>query len=758
MFARIRNTYWLVAMAVLFACKPCLAQISIPVGHEPVFSATNSISGRTFVTNYEDTTVSVIDRTTLTVVGTVPVGKQPIAVAVNSVTNKAYVTNCDNDGTCSSLGSLAVIDGATLAVRQVQVGIIPADVAVNSVTNTIYVVNECGNDSSCSSGSVTVINGNTLATRTVSVATYGGRIAVNSVTNQIWVLHECFDCFGIATVIDGATLSTRTVRVGVQPADLAIDPTTDKTIVANACGNDTNCGGPGTATVIDGATLAAQTVTVGYDPLHVAIDPVRGIAYLATNDDGVNVLPESTLGTFSVSICTSQTLPGYMAMSPVTNQLYIPCYSVYGSGAGAVTILDGSTFAAQTYTFGEYMRQASVDQTNNTVYVVDSYSNVVWFFDGFPAPAAQFVPVTPCRLVDTRDTHSPVLAGTSQSFALPDLGGCHVPANATAYSLNVTVVPHAPLGYLTIWPTGEDQPVVSTLNSPDGRVKANAAIVPAGAGGAVSVYATNTTDVILDIDGYFSAPGQNTLAFYPLEPCRVIDTRGSQGALGGPYLHAQRERDFPVRQSGCIPSNVSISAYSMNFTVVPHQSGQPLGYLSVWPEGESQPVVSTLNNPTATVVANAAVVPAGSGGGIATYAYNDTDLIVDINGYFAEPDSSGLSFYPAAPCRVYDSRNNNGQPFSGRRTVDVATSVCVPGSSQNVQAYIFNATVVPNGSLGYLTLWPDGQSQPVASTLNAYDGYITSNMAMVPTTNGDIDAYASGMTHLILDISGYFAP
>jgi len=55
-------------------------------------------------------------------------------------------------------------------------------------------------------------------------------------------------------------------------------------------------------------------------------------------------------------------------------------------------------------------------------------------------------------------------------------------------------------------------------------------------------------------------------------------------------------------------------------------------------------------------------------------------------------------------------------------------------------------------------LWPDGEKQPTVSTLNAYDGYITSNMAVVPTNNGSIDAYAAALTQLILDISAYFAP
>ena len=81
------------------------------------------------------------------------------------------------------------------------------------------------------------------------------------------------------------------------------------------------------------------------------------------------------------------------------------------------------------------------------------------------------------------------------------------------------------------------------------------------------------------------------------------------------------------------------------------------------------------------------------------------------------------------------------------------------GPPATAQAYVFNATVVPLVSLGYLALWPDGQQQPVVSTLNAIDGAITSNMAIVPTTNGKIDAFANhGLTQLLLDISSYFAP
>jgi hypothetical protein len=63
-----------------------------------------------------------------------------------------------------------------------------------------------------------------------------------------------------------------------------------------------------------------------------------------------------------------------------------------------------------------------------------------------------------------------------------------------------------------------------------------------------------------------------------------------------------------------------------------------------------------------------------------------------------------------------------------------------------------------SGVLGFITLWPNGAVQPTVSTLNAIDGAVTSNMAIVSTTNGSINVFASNPTHLVLDIFSYFAP
>ena len=211
-----------------------------------------------------------------------------------------------------------------------------------------------------------------------------------------------------------------------------------------------------------------------------------------------------------------------------------------------------------------------------------------------------------------------------RSFPVPQ-SACGIPPCAAAYSLNATVVPQGSLGYLTLWPAGQSQPFVSTLNSPTGAVIANAAIVPAGNGG-VSVYVTNTSDVILDINGYFAPPGgTGALSFYTATPCRVADTRNTQ-SLGG-----NQSRSFNVVASGCgIPA--SAQAFSLNATVVPPGS---LAYLTLWPAGAAQPFVSTLNALDGSVTANAAMVPANGSGAVSAFVTNLTDLILDINGYFA---------------------------------------------------------------------------------------------------------------------------
>jgi hypothetical protein len=134
----------------------------------------------------------------------------------------------------------------------------------------------------------------------------------------------------------------------------------------------------------------------------------------------------------------------------------------------------------------------------------------------------QYYPLTPCRVVDTRNT-SPSQGGygpglkNGESKQFPVQGNCLVPVGAKAVTMNVTVTKPATTilygGYLTLWPTGGTKPLVSTLNWPTGTgALANGAIVPLAdqtlEPNDLSVFAyvaskTAKVEVILDVTGYF---------------------------------------------------------------------------------------------------------------------------------------------------------------------------------------------------------------------------------------------------------------
>ncbi len=444
------------------------------------------------------------------------------------------------------------------------------------------------------------------------------------------------------------------------------------------------------------------------------------------------------------------------------------------SGATSYDVYFGTTSAPPLVgnTANTYYAPGTLNQTSTYYWrvvaknAVGSTTSSTWSFTtGVPAVGLRFVPVTPCRAVDTRGADGPFTGPTmpgdsSRSFAIPQ-SGCGIPATALAYSLNVTVLPEGYLGFLTLWPTGQPQAGVSTLNSWQGIVVANAAIVPAGAGGAVSVYVSNPSDVILDINGYFdTSSGPGSYAFYPATPCRAVDTRGAVGQFTGPSMFGGQTRDFPIPLSGCsIPATAQ--AYAMNFTVVPPGY---LGFLSTWPTGVAQPNVSTLNSWTGKVVANAAIVPGGTNESISVYVSNPTDVIMDVNGYFGAPaGGSALSFYPVTPCRAVDTRFASELLGGPEMLAETTRSFPIPAGGCNIPsnaaAYSLNVTVVPDGYLGYLAAWPAGSAQPGASTLNSWDGSVVANAAIVPTgTDGAVSVYVTNPTNVIVDINGYFAP
>jgi parallel beta-helix repeat protein len=125
-----------------------------------------------------------------------------------------------------------------------------------------------------------------------------------------------------------------------------------------------------------------------------------------------------------------------------------------------------------------------------------------------PITGMSFYTVTPCRLVDTRNTNSPIggpalAAGGQRTFALT--GRCGVPMSARSLSFNVTVTAATAAGDLQLFAGGTPIPGTPTIDYRAGQTRANNAMVTLGGAGNLAVQcdqASGSVQVILDVNGY----------------------------------------------------------------------------------------------------------------------------------------------------------------------------------------------------------------------------------------------------------------
>ncbi len=131
---------------------------------------------------------------------------------------------------------------------------------------------------------------------------------------------------------------------------------------------------------------------------------------------------------------------------------------------------------------------------------------------GSSQPTA-LVPITPCRLLDTRPGDDNVGAratpfGPNETFAVAvhgTNGECTIPATATGVSMNVTVLNGTAGSFLTVFPADVAVPRASSLNWGPGQPPTpNAVTSPLSAGGMLGIFnLAGTVDVIADVVGYY---------------------------------------------------------------------------------------------------------------------------------------------------------------------------------------------------------------------------------------------------------------
>ena len=201
--------------------------------------------------------------------------------------------------------------------------------------------------------------------------------------------------------------------------------------------------------------------------------------------------------------------------------------------------------------------------------------------------------------------------------------------------------------------------------------------------------------------------GSAALVFVAMTPCRIMDTRagmGFTGAFGPPSIGAGLPvRTIPVLSNPTCSIPSVAQAYSFNVTLAP--PGGVL-YLTLYPATSgsqpSPPNASTVNDPLGTVVANAAIVPAGTdgNGSVDAYASSATDLIIDINGYYAPPDFNGN-------LALGDGALANNTGLGNTAMGDSALAANTTGylnTATGAQALELNVNGANNTAVGYLAL------------------------------------------------------
>jgi|GEM_PF-1676790 len=380
--------------------------------------------------------------------------------------------------------------------------------------------------------------------------------------------------------------------------------------------------------------------------------------------------------------------------------------------------------------------------------------NVVKSFTFSPAVPVAYNSLTPVRLLDTRSAGGPLGPGRSRNLTVTGLAP-RAPAGATAVVINVTVTGTTAASFLTAYPNGNARPLASNLNWTSGRTVANLVEVPVGTGGAVTFYnQAGSTNVVADLEGYFSAPSGTAGQQVGLTPARITDTRPGSGlANAGMTLGAGSTLDVQVTGAGAVPT-IGVLAAILNVTAT--RTTAP-GFLTVWPTGVARPTASNLNWKAGQTVPNRVIVPVGSGGKVTIYnSSGSTDVIVDVSGYFTTGTASGALFIPQAPRRIADTRGHATLGPGGTFTLAVGGSFGVPTTAT---AVILNVTVTNTTRPGFLTVYPSTSSRPATSDLNWAAELTVPNLVVATLgTTGSISFYnASGSTDVIVDLVGYFS-
>lgn len=368
---------------------------------------------------------------------------------------------------------------------------------------------------------------------------------------------------------------------------------------------------------------------------------------------GVAGVPMSGAGAVQVTVTALS--PGSTGTVQLSADLATPkggTALAYGSLSGNISNTAIVTLASD----GKIQVEAS--STVNLLVDVQGYYTSGTTTDG------GYAPVTPARLVDTRNgmgvsQTAPLTSGSSTTITVAGKGG--VPADATAVFVNFTVTNNTNGGLLTPYSSDLPRPTTS-LNFEGGVSTALGTTVDLSPSGQMTVYMTDAgaaLDLVVDVFGYFS--GSSTTGAFTPATARVA-TNVSLPASSVTEVHVGGVAGVPPAGSG-------VFAVAANLQVT--QTGTATGYIRAWSATDDEPSTSSImleHQPS--TVSNFLTVELGKDGGInlRNVSTDDVTATVDVQGWYSvietDANSSTDSWLSSLP-RGYTDNQDVLTSFNG---------------------------------------------------------------------------------------------
>jgi hypothetical protein len=255
--------------------------------------------------------------------------------------------------------------------------------------------------------------------------------------------------------------------------------------------------------------------------------------------------------------------------------------------------------------------------------------------------AGGLVTVPGARIADTRSglgvAKAQLKSGDTTTVQVTGTAG--VPKGASAVVVNLIAINTSTVnGFLTPYAAGTTRPK-NSLNYGSGNVPTSiTAQVPLSADGKMTVYnQSSTVDLVVDVQGYFTAAG-NTGAMFTPGTGRLYDTRtGSNTIIGNGETRSIQAAGGHTPAAGS-----GITAVVITLTAL--HAANSSGGATVWAEGAARPGTTSINFTPNSIRSNTITVPVSASGKINLNNVGDpTHYVLDVQGWYVNPIAPVIS-------------------------------------------------------------------------------------------------------------------